>query len=107
MAEIAALIDLLTDLHPGVVHAAALALARIGRREGHFVLTRMLGTAPSDEVLRALANIAEDDDWVRLGQTAMCIPDLAPVVLEVLDESGEPRATAVAQSLRRRLSGSS
>jgi hypothetical protein len=102
-AEIAALLELLADLHPGVTQTAALALGRLGRRDGRFVLTRMLGTAPSEEVVRALANIAEDDEWVRLGQTATRVPDLAPVVLEVLDESEELRAAAVAEGVRRRL----
>jgi hypothetical protein len=102
---IAPLLDLLTDLHPAVTHAAALVLGRLGRREASSVLTRMLGTAPSVEVIRALAAIATDDDWVRLGQTASRVPELASVVLEVLEDSEEPRATAVARGIRRRLTG--
>jgi hypothetical protein len=100
---IAALLDLLSDLHANVTHAAALALGRLGRREGAAVLARLLGTAPSKEVVGALAAIAEDDDWVRLGQTAMRVPDLAGVVLEVLEDSEAPRAAAVAEGVRRRL----
>jgi hypothetical protein len=100
---IAALLDLLSDLHPAVTHAAALALGRLGRREAGVVLTRMLGTVPSEEVVRALAGIAEEDDWVRLGQTARQVPELAGVVLEVLEESEEARAAAVAEGVRRRL----
>ena len=100
---IAALIDLLSDLHASVTHAAALALGRLGRREAGLVLTRLLRTAPSVEVVGALAAIAEDDDWVRLGQTAMRFPELAPMVLDMLEESEAPRAMAVAAGVRRRL----
>jgi HEAT repeat protein len=100
---IAGLVDLLTDLHPSVTQAAALALGRLGYREGSAVLARMLGTAPTEEVIRALAGIAGDDDWVRLGQTAVRVPGLAGVVLEALEESEEPRAMAVAEGVRRRL----
>jgi HEAT repeat protein len=100
---ITALIDLLADLHANVTHAAALALGTLGRGEGRTVLTRLLRTTPSAEVVGALAGIAEDDDWVRLGQTAMRFPELAPVVLEVLEQSDAPRAAAVAEGVRRRL----
>jgi len=97
------LTDLLSDLHVSVVNAAALALGRLGRPEAGFVLTRMLGTAPTEDVVRALAVIAKEDDWVRLGQTAMRFPELVSVVLEVLEETEEPRAAAVARGVRRRL----
>ena len=100
---VAALIDLLTDLHESVTRAAAVALGRLGRREAAAVLVRMLRTAPSTEVVGALAAIAEEDDWVRLGQTARQRPELAPVVLEMLEDSGAPRALAVANGLRRLL----
>jgi HEAT repeat protein len=100
-AVVAALLDLLTDLHPGVTHAAALALGRLGRREGGAVLAWLLRTAPSEAVVRAIAGIAEDDDWVRLGQTASRVPELVPVVLEVLEESEDPRAIAVAEGIKR------
>ena len=67
------------------------------------MLTRTLGTVPTEEVIRALAGIARDDDWVRLGQTAVRVPELAGVVLEVLEESEAPRAMAVAKGMRSRL----
>jgi HEAT repeat protein len=100
---VAVLVDLLTDLHVRVVQAAAMALGRMGRREGHAVLLELLRTAPSNEVVGALAGIAEDDDWVRLGRTALRVPELAVRVLEVLEESDEPRALAVAEGVRRRI----
>jgi len=100
---ISGLVDLLSDLHGSVMQAAALALGRLGRREGHAVLVDLLRTAPSKEVIGALAGIADDDDWVRLGQTAIRVPDLATVVFDVLEESEEPRALAAAEGVRRRL----
>ena len=100
---VSGLVDLLTDLHRNVVRAAALALGRLGRQEGHAVLVELLRTAPSKEVVGALAGIAEDDDWVRLGQTALRVPELADAVLEALEESDEPRAIAVAEGVKRRL----
>jgi hypothetical protein len=100
---VAALIELLTDLHAGVADAAALALGRLGRREGHTALLGLLLKAPSKEVVGALAAIAEDDDWVRLGQTATRVQELAAVVLEVLDDSENSRAAAVAEGVKRRL----
>lgn len=102
-AVISGLIDLLTDLHGRVVQAAALALGRLGRREGHTVLVELLRSVPSKDVIGALAGIAENDDWVRLGQTAMRVPDLAGDILEALEESDDQRAMAVAQGVRRRL----
>jgi HEAT repeat protein len=101
-AVIPALIDLLSDLHDDVRHSAAMALGLLGRREARTVLTTLLRTAPSAQVVGALAGIAEEDDWVRLGQTAMRLPELAPVVLEALEENEAPRALAVAEGLRRR-----
>lgn len=100
---IATLIELLSDLHPAVSHAATLALGRLGRREAAPVLTQLLQTAPTTEVVQALATIAEEDDWVRLGQIAWQKPELAAVVLTVLEESETPRAMRVAAGLRRRL----
>jgi HEAT repeat protein len=100
---VSALVDLLADLHGNVVQTAALALGRLGLREGHAVLVNLLRTAPTKEVFGALAGIADDDDWVRLGQTARRVPELAEVVLQVLEESEEPRAMAVAEGVRGRL----
>ena len=94
---IAALLDLFTDLHLGVAHAAALALGRLGRREACAVLAWLLRTTPSEDVVRAVAGVAEDNKWVRLGQTAVKVPELATVVLGVLEESEAPRAIAVAE----------
>ena len=99
---IAALIDLLSDLHPTITQAAGLALGGLGRREGGAVLRAMLRTAPSEVVIRAVARIAEEDDWVRLGQTAARFPELTEAVLEQLEESEVPRAAAVAAGIRRR-----
>ena len=102
-AVIEALMDLLTDLHATMTEAAALTLERLGLREGAIVLTRLLATTPTQAVVHAQAAIADENDWMRLGQAAMRAPDVAPVVVNVLDESEEPRAIAVAAGVRRRL----
>ena len=103
-AEVAAaLLELLADLHINVTRAAALALGRLGRREASAVLIGLLMTAPTPEVIEAVWAIAGEDEWVRLGQTALRVPELAGVVLEVLEESEAPRALAVAVGVRRRL----
>ncbi len=99
----AALIDLLTDLHAPVSRAAAFALGRLGRPEARPILLRLLATAPSPGLIHALAGIADDDVWVRLGQTARRVPDLAAAVLEALEDSESPRALAVAEGVRRTL----
>ena len=100
---IPALIDLLADLHSAVSCAAAVALGHLGQREGHAVLTAKLRTAPSEEVINALATIADEDDLVTLGRTAVAHPDLTDVVLQALEESELPRASTVANGIRRRL----
>jgi hypothetical protein len=100
---VSGLVDLLTDLHGSVMQAAALALGRLGRREAHAVLVDLLRTGPSKEVVGALAGIADDDDWVRLAQAAIRVPQLAAVILEALEDSEQPRAMAVAEGLRRHL----
>jgi hypothetical protein len=102
-AEIAGLIELLSDLRPDVARAAATALARMGRREGVGILLRWLYVDPSPEIVAALGPAADDDDAVRLGQIALAHPDLAPHVLAALDDCEAPRAAIVAQGVRRRL----
>ena len=102
-AVIAVLIDLLTDLHPPVVQAAALALSRLGQRQGTGVLLRMLAAEPTPTVIAALGSVAGEDECVRLGQIALTHPDLAPAVLAALDECDVPRAAVVAAGVRRRL----
>ena len=97
------LIDLLTDLHPPVAHASAHALSRLGRPDGVGVLTRLLQTEPTAEIVAALAPIAGDDEIVRLGQTAMRHPDLAPAIVAALEDCEAPRAAIVAAGLRRRM----
>lgn len=103
-AVIVALIDLLADLHPAVSFQAAMALCRMGRREGAAIVSRALAAAPSAEIVVALAAVADEDDVVRLGQTALSRPELAEVVLAALDDLETPRAMAVAAGIRRRSS---
>ena len=102
-AVIAALLDCLSDLHPPVAEAAALALGRLGRREAAGILLRLLAAEPAPAVIASLAPVADDDACVRLGQTARTHPDLAPTVLAALEESEAPRAPVVAAGVRRAL----
>ncbi len=98
---IAALTDLLSDLHPQVVLAAAIALGLLGYRQGFPVLLGQLRSEPSPEIVAALAPAAEEDELVRLGRTALSHPDLAPQILAALDDCDIPRASVVAQGVRR------
>jgi hypothetical protein len=100
---IAALADLLADLHSSVAHAAALALGRLGRAEARPLLRRLLATAPTPAVIQALGCVADDDDLVLLARTAARLPVLGVAVLTALEESDSPRASVVAEGLRRRL----
>ena len=100
---IATLRDLLTDLHRPVTEAAAMALGRLGHREGIGTLRHLLRTQPDEDVIAAFAPIADDDDAVLLGQTALAHPGLARHVLLMLEACDTPRAEAVAAGIRRRL----
>ena len=102
-ADREALTALLLDLHPPVVRQAALALGRLGHREGLDVLTRLLRTEPAPDVIAALAPIAGDDEAVLLGRAALTHPDLMPFVLEALENCLSDRAETVASGLRRRM----
>jgi hypothetical protein len=95
------LIDLLGDLHETVRNAAACALGRLGRREGRDVLLGLLRTAPSAEVIDAVAAIADEDVIVALGRLGRDSPArYAAAVIGALDAIDHPRAARVAASLR-------
>jgi hypothetical protein len=95
----AALLELLSDLREEVTAAAACALGRLGRPEARFSLERLLDTAPSSEVVEALAAIADEDALVLLGRSAREHPELVPVVLAALEDSD----LAIAARIRRSL----
>jgi hypothetical protein len=94
------LIELLDDLRPEVATAAALTLGRIGRVEARPLLMTLLRREPSAEVIEALAPIADEEVIVTFGRVARATPDLAPPVLDALDQFGDFRAARVAAALR-------
>jgi HEAT repeats len=96
----AVLIELLDDLHPAVVAAAACALGRTGRIEGRPHLTRILHEEPTPEIIEALVPIADKDDIIQLGRLAQRVPVLAPRVLNALETSDHPHAAAIASMLQ-------
>ena len=99
----AVLIDLLADLHDPVALAAACALARMGHAEARPMLIRHLLREPTEAVIAAIAEIADEDTPVLLARIAAARPDLRDAVLEALEEIDTPRAALVADGLRRRL----
>jgi hypothetical protein len=96
----AVLIELLDDLHPAAVQAAACALGRAGRFEARPHLTRLLREEPTPEIIEALALIADKDDIIQLGRLAQRVPVLAPSVLDALESSDHPHAATIASMLQ-------
>jgi HEAT repeat protein len=97
-----ALLARLDDLDRGVAHAAACALGRLGRPEARPALAMLLATDPAEDVIEAIAPIADESCLVLLARVARTAPDLAPAVLEALEVSGHPRAEALAGRLNAR-----
>jgi len=95
------LIGLLADLQAGVASAAAVSLGRMGRREAMPVLLRMIRSAPTAEMIDALASIADDDCFVELGRLAERQPNLRDAVCEALEGLDHPRAVVVLRRLER------
>jgi len=98
----AVLVDLLQDLHGAVARAAACALGRVGRGEARPVLVGMLRDDPSADVIDAVAAVADEQIVVLLGRIARTRPDLAPLATAALDDIDDPRAAALASTLRER-----
>lgn len=97
---VAALMELMDDLHADVRAGAACALGRLGWTEARQALVRLLEDAPTVGVIEALAGVADDDVVVLLGRVARARPVLADVVLAALDELGSTMAVKVANGLR-------
>jgi hypothetical protein len=93
--------DLLDDLHPHVRTAAACALGRMGRREVRSLLVRFLRTAPSAELVGAIAPIADEECIILLGRVARTVPHLTEAALDALDAIDHPRAEKIAADIRQ------
>jgi hypothetical protein len=100
-SEVAAtLLDLMGDLHRDVSVAAACALARLGQSEALPLLKSTLNEAPTVRVIKAIAEIADQDSIVLLGRIARTgSADLAEAARDALDASDHPLA---ARQLQRR-----
>jgi hypothetical protein len=94
------LVDLLDDLHPFVAIAAACALGRAGRIEALPTLARLLCEEPTAEIIDAVSLLADEDCIVRLGRIARTNPVLSAAAIDALDAIDNPRAQAVAATVR-------
>jgi len=94
------LIDLLDDLHEPVAVAAACALGRTGRIEARPMLARLLRDEPTEEVIDAVASVADEDCIVQLGRIARINPALSCAAIDALDLIEHPRAQAVLAAVR-------
>ena len=95
------MIELLGDLHVEVSRAAACALGRVGRPEARPILLRLLCQDPSAEIIDAAASLGDEECLALLGRIGRARPDLADAALAALGDIEEPRATAIAESVRR------
>jgi hypothetical protein len=91
----------LDDLDAGVARAAACALGRRGRPEARPLLGRLLAQSPDEDVIEAIAPVADETCLVLLARLARTRPDLAPAALDALDACDHPRAAALAVRLRQ------
>ena len=94
------LLDLLDDLHGTVAFAAACALGRAGRIEARPMLTRLLREGPTAEIIDAVSPVADEDCIVQLGRIARTNIELSAAAIEALDAIDNPRAQAIAETLR-------
>jgi HEAT repeat protein len=94
------LVDLLDDLHEIVAVAAACALGRAGRIEAQPRLARLLRDEPTADVIDAVLPVADDDCIVQLGRIARTNPVLSGAAVDALDAMDNPRAQAIAATVR-------
>ena len=100
-ADIAALEELIGDLHRPVRRAAAVALGRLGGASARPVLLEELHRDPAREIVTALASIADDDIAVHLGRAAEAHPALAGAVAAALEEIETELSQKIARRIRR------
>ena len=100
-ADIAALEELIGDVHRPVRRAAAVALGRLGGASAKPVLLEELFRDPAREIVTALAGIADDDIAVHLGRCAEAHPALAETVAAALEEIETELSLKIARRIRR------
>jgi hypothetical protein len=101
---IALLGELMADLHRPVAEAAACALGRFGRIEARPMLTALLERAPSEEVIEAACEVADETSMVLLGRIARSESKLAPTALAALAGIDHPRAAKIRAAVMLRMS---
>lgn len=89
------LIELLKDLHEDVRLAAACALGRIGIGAARPVLLNALREQPSQEVVEAIAGIADEEVLVLLGRAAETRQELVGLIGTVLESIDHPLAAKI------------
>jgi HEAT repeat protein len=94
------IVDRLSDPNPTVASSAACALGQMGRIEARPMLLNLLREKPSDEVIRSVASIADEDCMVLLGRVARSTSSLANVALDTLEDIDHPRAATIATTVR-------
>ena len=98
---ISILIDLLDDLDRTVVTSAAFALGRMGKIEARPILKGLLEDDPSEDVIDAVASIADEECLVLLGRIARSSSALADAALNGLESVDDHRAFTIAGAIQR------
>jgi HEAT repeat protein len=98
--------ELMFDLHRPVAEAAACALGRLGKTEARPMLAALLEKAPSEEVIEAAGEVADEPCLVLLGRIARSGSKLAPAALAALEGSDHPRAAKIRATIVRTPSSS-
>jgi HEAT repeat protein len=101
-----ALIELLEDPSAEARTAAACALGRLGHRVALPTLALLLRTAPTPDVIEAVALIADEDCVILLARIARRMPALADAVRDALEAADHPRAAQLLQRIGTTGSGS-
>jgi HEAT repeat protein len=100
-----ALLARLDDLDRAVARAAACALGRAGRPEARAALLALLQSDPAEDVIDAMAAVADETGLVLLARIARTMPGLAPSALDALEANDHPRARTLLAQLRGETSG--
>ena len=69
--------------------------------DGRALLLRLVAENPTPEVINDLVPIADDETIVALGRIGRGSADLAPIIIAALEMIDDPRARALATSLRQ------
>ena len=96
---VAILTDLLHDLHRDVADQAACALGRMGQTEARSALLRLLRDAPTDDIIEAITDIADEEAIVLLGRIARSGGSLAEAARSALAAIDHPQAARLLKTI--------